>query len=122
MRSLLTRGERARDMTDNLLQACFDGDVERVRELIAQDPGKVNLTTENSKTTPLHWCVQDQTQNAAEVTRIVLDAGADVNYVSPVDERGQSPLLAAVNSDGCRDIAVVRLLVARGAAVNIGEG
>ena len=29
-------------MTDNLLEACWEGDLARVRELIAQSPGKVN--------------------------------------------------------------------------------
>ena len=100
-------------MTDNLLQACFDGDVARVRELIAQDPwGKVNQPTANTKTTPLFWAVQKDSRNSAEVTRLLLDAGADVNYVSDVDERGLTPLLAALNEDGCMDLAVVRLLVA----------
>ena len=113
MTSLLTRGERARDMTDNLLQACWDGDLARVRELIAQDPwGKVNQPTANTKTTPLFWAVQKDSRNSAEVTRLLLDAGADVNYVSDVDERGLTPLLAALNEDGCMDLAVVRLLVA----------
>ena len=105
-------------MTDNLLQACWDGDLARVRELISQDPGKVNLPTENSKITPLFYAVRHDTPNALEVTRLLLDAGADANYVSDVDERGLTPLLAALNEDGCTDLAVVRLLVAGGADVN----
>ena len=105
-------------MTNNLLEACWEGDLARVRELIANNPGKVNQPTVNSKTTPLHWSVKYDSQNAAEVTRLLLDAGANVNYVSDVDERGLSPLLAALNEGGCRAHAVVRLLVARGADVN----
>ncbi len=80
-------------MTNNLLEACWEGDLARVRELIATNPSKVNQPTVNSKTTPLHWSVKYDSQNAAEVTRLLLDAGANVNYVSDVDERGLSPLL-----------------------------
>jgi ankyrin repeat protein len=105
-------------MSGNLVQACWEGDLATVRELIAVYPCKVNQPTVNSKTTPLHWAVKNDTRNAVEVTRLLLDAGADVNYVSDVDERGLSPLLAALVEDGCMDLAVVRLLVDRGAVVN----
>ena len=106
-------------MTNNLLQACWDGDLTRVRELIAQKgPECVNWPTDNSKTTPLFYAVKSDSRNAAGVARILLGSGADVNYVSDVDERGLSPLLAALVEDGCQDIEVVRLLVAHGADVN----
>ena len=109
-------------MTNNLLQACWDGDLTRVRELIAQKgPECVNWPTDNSKTTPLFYAVKSDSRNAAGVARILLGSGADVNYVSDVDERGVSPLLAALRGDGCQDIEVVRLLVAHGAAVNCRE-
>ena len=78
-------------MSGNLVQACWEGDLARVRELIAVYPSKVNQPTVNSKTTPLHWAVKCDSRNAAEVTRLLLDAGADVNYVSDVDERGLTP-------------------------------
>ena len=77
------------DMTNNLLQACWDGDLTRVRELIAQKgPECVNWPTDNSKTTPLFYAVKSDSRNAAGVARILLGSGADVNYVSDVDERG----------------------------------
>ena len=78
-------------MTNNLLQAVWDGDLARVREMIAEEPEGVNWPTVNSKVTPLFYAVKNDTRNAAEVTRILLEAGAKVNYVSDVDERGLSP-------------------------------
>ena len=36
--------------------------------MIATNPSKVNQPTVNSKTTPLHWSVKYDSQNAAEVT------------------------------------------------------
>ena len=75
-------------MTNNLLQAVWDGDLARVREMIAEEPEGVNWPTVNSKVTPLFYAVKNDTRNAAEVTRILLEAGANVNYVSDVDERG----------------------------------
>ena len=95
-RATATTPREREEMTYNLLQAYWDGDLARVRELIAQEgPECVNWPTTNSKTTPLFYAVKRDSRNAAGVTRILLGSGADVNYVSDVDERGLSPLLAS---------------------------
>lgn len=54
------------------------------------------------------------------VVRLLLDAGAHVNYRDPADSWGETPLLAAVHGDNtdANVVQTMRLLLLRGANVN----
>jgi len=94
-------------MTDpeDMLKACEEGDVARVRELLAADSTLVNAKGAHHKT-PLHWAAE---KNYRELAELLVDAGADINAEV---SWGMTPLQWAANM-GSRQVADV--LLARGA-------
>jgi ankyrin repeat protein len=72
--------------------------------------------------TPLHWLLEhlDETEfyseEAVEITQLLLDNGADINGIS---NDGLSPLQCALSGDCLAGSYVVELLLARGADVNV---
>jgi ankyrin repeat protein len=86
--------------------AALDGDVGRVRQLLAS--GLVAGATDDNGWTPLHFAAQS---NAADATAQLLKAGASVDAR---DAHGNTPLSTAVfNSRGYGE--VIKLLRAHGA-------
>jgi ankyrin repeat protein len=84
------------------------GDAKKVR-LLVDHGADVNATSAVGRTPLL---VAASTNGTREVVHLLLDKGADVHVA---DTTGITPLIAAASVD---DIAVVRLLLAKGAAVN----
>jgi ankyrin repeat protein len=62
------------DLNSSLIQAVKDGDIDRVRLLIAQ--GADINTRDNRGGTPLHWAVY---YNRKEIAKLLLMQGADIN-------------------------------------------
>ncbi|MDO5464179.1 MAG: ankyrin repeat domain-containing protein [Akkermansia sp.] len=75
-----------------LFCAVWDGNVEKVRELLRRPEAEVNIMTEDG-TTLLHAAVQADT---CELTQLLLAAGADPNVV---DNMGLTPLWNAVSAE-----------------------
>ena len=91
--------------TPLMLAAAF-GSTDAVRRLIAA--GANVAAQSGTSITALHLAVTD-----IEKTRLLVDAGADVNIATAL---GRTPLILAAASVG--SIEVVRLLLSRGAAIN----
>ena len=56
---------------------CFRGYVDRVREILAEDPGRARVATDDG-ITPLWWLPDDEAQ-AMEIVELLLAAGADAS-------------------------------------------
>jgi ankyrin repeat protein len=54
---------------------CFNGFVDRVREILAEDPGLARLV-DHSSVTPLWWLPDDEGK-AMQIVELLLEAGAD---------------------------------------------
>jgi ankyrin repeat protein len=112
----LYRGEnaRARDLAEgaelDVFEAAALGGVERLRELLAVDPGLVRLRMDDDFTA-LHYAAFFGTPAAAE---LLIERGADVNAFAD-NELGVHPLNSAVAA-GQRETA--RLLLEHGADAN----
>lgn len=100
-----------------LHEAAALGDAERARAAIEAEPGLVRAYSHDGWT-PLHLAAFF---GHAEVARLLLDRGADVNARSQSDRfaRANTPLHAAAAN---RQVEVARLLVERGADVNARDG
>jgi ankyrin repeat protein len=90
---------------EEMLKACQQGDLPRVRQLLESDSTLVNARGAEQKT-PLHWAAE---KNNAELAGLLLGAGADLNAEV---SWGMTPLAWAANM-GSRDVAAV--LLAHGA-------
>ena len=90
---------------EEMLKACEQGDLPRVRKLLAADSTLVNAKGAHHKT-PLHWAAE---KNNAELAELLIGAGGDLNAEV---SWGMTPLAWAANM-GSRDVANV--LVAHGA-------
>jgi RNA polymerase sigma factor (sigma-70 family) len=109
---------RAHGAYVDICTASFIGDLERVRELLAQDPSLANLPSDYvtyyaASGTPL--------RNAAgaghfEIVKLLLEYGADPN----LPEEGIAPRGHALHSAVCNGhIEIVRLLLEHGAYPNV---
>jgi ankyrin repeat protein len=91
---------------EEMLKACQQGDLPRVRQLLASDTTLVNAKGSHNKT-PLHWAAE---KNYPELAELLVSSGADINAEV---SWGMTPLQWAANM-GSRD--VVKVLLAHGAA------
>ena len=73
-------------MTDNLIKAVIENNVEHVNEFLNQgiDP---NNTLDAAHVTPLHFAAQN---NSLEIIPLLIEAGADLHAQTEPD--GQTPL------------------------------
>lgn len=109
---------RERGASVDLCTAAYIGDIDRVRTLLAEDPGLANRSDEY-----VTWyaCSGTPLRNAAaaghlEIVRLLLESGADPN----LPEEGIAPFGHALHAavvNGHRDI--VELLLERGARPNV---
>jgi ankyrin repeat protein len=90
---------------EEMLKACQQGDLDKVRELLKRDSTLVNAKGAHHKT-PLHWAAE---KNNAELAQLLIGAGADVNAEV---SWGMTPLAWAANM-GSREAA--EILLAHGA-------
>ncbi len=78
------------DLNSGLIQAVKDGNIDRVRLLIAQ--GADINTRDNRGGTPLHWAAY---YNRKEIAKLLLMQGADINIK---DKNGLTPVdVARIN-------------------------
>jgi ankyrin repeat protein len=96
---------------EEMLKACQQGDLSRVRQLLASDSTLVNARGAHQKT-PLHWAAE---RNNAELAGLLLDAGADLNAEV---SWGMTPLAWAANM-GSRDVAGIFLAHGAGPQLNM---
>jgi ankyrin repeat protein len=74
----------------NFRALCFAGAVERLRELLAEEPGRANR--EDRPGEPALFCLPDDEESAVEVAELLLSFGADPTFPNPL---GQTPAQAA---------------------------
>ena len=104
---------------NELLSAAWEGDAERVNELVALG-AELECFNENGAT-PLHLAIENQN---LDVVRLLLDAGADVNrrtaegYWTPLAHACDVVCDAASQLGKKPDNALLRLLIDNGADVN----
>ncbi|MGB9233830.1 MAG: ankyrin repeat domain-containing protein [Terriglobales bacterium] len=102
---LYIRGKKGGDLrcailsaNDPLSQAASDGDLEKVKAVLKDNPGLVFSRQPNTGWTPLHGAADNCHKDVAE---LLLASGADVNARTT---GGETPLhLAAFK--GCKDVA-----------------
>ena len=97
----------------NVFEAAAAGDLARVRELVTPDPAQANATAPDGYS-PLGLAAFFKRR---EVVRYLLEAGGDPRPASR--QGGFTPLHSAVATDaGASDIAIVRMLLDKGAEPN----
>jgi ankyrin repeat protein len=89
--------------------AALQGDLAKVRELLAKDPVLVNAKGHNEKT-PLHWAAQG---GHLELAHYLISRGATVDALNIQKE---TPLVYAAEGG---HLKLAELLIARGAGVNV---
>jgi ankyrin repeat protein len=94
----------------NVHDACEEGDLEVVRELITTSPSEIWKTDEICYFSALHVAAN---HGHLEIVKLLLDAGADINRKS---KSGETPLHLAVTKN---HIDVVKCLLVRGADYSI---
>jgi ankyrin repeat protein len=99
------------DPAREIIKAAKNGQVTRLKELLAGDPELVNARDKDGST-PLHCATWKGQQ---EVVALLIKAGADVNAHNENDHWGTTPLHAAAHAD---QAAIAELLIASGADVN----
>lgn len=97
-----------------LMKAIEEDNVNAVKELC--DAGvNVNRIAKGIEQTPL-LCISENSINSVEISKILIDKGANVNYINVIiDEIFTSPLINAVKNG---DIELIKLLIDNGANVN----
>jgi ankyrin repeat protein len=94
-----------------MIKAAKAGEVAAIARLLTLDKGLINARDKDGST-PLHCAAW---KGHAEVVKILLDAGAEVNARSQNEHYGDTALHAAAHGNQ-KD--VVRILIARGADLN----
>jgi len=93
---------------DTIFRACGDGDLNRVKTLLKEDPHVANVTNPFGRT-PLHFAVL---ADSNELVALLLEKGADANVK---DKNGETALHLAASL--CRP-EIVKLLLGNKADVN----
>ena len=96
------------DPGKEIIKASKAGNVGRIKELLASDPGLLTAR-DTDDSTPLH-CAVWKGQDA--VVALLLDAGADVNLHNKNTHWGTTPLHAAAHAN---QEAIARMLLEHGA-------
>lgn len=106
----------AQKEAEALNKAVSDGDLGKVREMLAAKPGLIN-GKDRDGTTALHAAADKE---ATGIAGYLLEQGANVNAQ---DERGRTPLIiAAERSCESGDTSMITLLIRKGGAdPNIGD-
>ena len=94
-----------------MIKAAKKGDVAAVKQLLKIDPS-LSGARDKDGCTPLHCA---SWKGHAEVAKVLLDAGADINAKSQNDHYGDTALHAAAHGNQ-KD--VVKVLIERGASLN----
>lgn len=94
---------------EEIVEAAKNGDLETVKEILAQDPLKLNALDEE-KYTPLHWaCMRAHW----DVTQYLIEQGAVLNIQGG---DGGTPLNWAAHHD---NVEIVQLMIRKGAKLNV---
>jgi ankyrin repeat protein len=102
------------DPAKEIIKAAKNGEVARLKELLASDPALIDARDKDGST-PLHcatWKVQQ------EVVALLIKAGADVNAYNRNDHWGTTPLHAAAHAN---QSTIAQLLIDHGADVNAAD-
>jgi ankyrin repeat protein len=83
----------------NFRALCFAGAIERVREMLVEDPSRAN--SEDRPGEPPLFCMPDDEERALELAELLLSCGADPTRRNPL---GQTPAQAA-RRRGLEDVA-----------------
>jgi uncharacterized protein len=70
----------------NFRGLCYSGAVDRLRELLVQEPDRANR--EDRPGEPALFCLPENEEKAVEVAELLLSFGADPSFRNPV---GQTP-------------------------------
>lgn len=99
------------DAAKEIIKAAKNGDVGRVKELLAENADLIHARDRDGST-PLHCAVWKGQQ---QVVACLLDAGADVNAQNGNDHWGTTPLHAAAHAN---QAAIAQMLIEHGADLN----
>lgn len=94
-----------------IIKAAKSGHLERLRVLLAADPGLVHAR-DSDGSTPLHCATW---KGHPEVVALLLAAGADVNAMNNNEHWGTTPLHAAAHAN---QAAIAQILIDHGADMN----
>lgn len=115
---LKSGGGTLSQLTDELHQAAFTADVAKVRSILAaggSTANKYRVNAEDLGSPPLVYAVRGKAAdmaadaNMAEVTRMLIDAGADIGYVTPGGE--STLILASTYGGGVGKVQTVKVLL-----------
>jgi ankyrin repeat protein len=99
-------------MEKDFIRAAKNGDLAKIKEILAADPALVNTARDKDESTGLHCACW---KGHIEVVKLLLEAGADVNAINKNDHWGFTPLHAAAHGN---QGAIAELLLTHGADVN----
>lgn len=101
----------AKEATKEIIRAAKQGELEKVKSLLAADAGLVNAT-DTDGSTPLHCATW---KGHHHVVAFLLASGADVNAQNLNTHWGTTPLHAAAHAN---QATIAQLLIEHGAEVN----
>jgi ankyrin repeat protein/L-ascorbate metabolism protein UlaG (beta-lactamase superfamily) len=90
-------------------EAALNGDLAKVKELLAKDPALLNAKGHNEKA-PIHWAAQG---GHLELVKYLIAKGANINELNIQKE---TPLVYAAEGG---HLKLAKLLIAKGASVNL---
>ncbi len=99
-------------MEKEFIRAAKKGDMSKLNELLASQPGLVETARDTDGSTALHCAAW---KGNIEAVKALLAAGAPVNVHNANDHWGTTPLHAAAHAN---NTAIAELLIAAGAEIN----